>query len=618
MGESIRERTDVLIVGGGPAGLVSALFLSKLGISSIVLERNPVTDEHPKAHELNARSAEILREIGITDEDLAAEASPLSDGSRVMFCRRVNEEIGRIDLMADPERAEKYRRHLRSELPYFNLSQSEFEKILVERVQRAPLAELRFQHKWESMEAGSEHVVSQIRCEQTGEAYEVESRYVIAANGASSPCRRAVGIEMEGPAEIQNFMNAYFQLNLRDHVEVPAKLYWILHPTCTGAFIAHHIDKRWVYAVPLYTPYDTAEDYPPEVLKDRIRKALNYEGDVEITSTTTWRMSAQIAQRYREGCVFLVGDSAHRFPPTGGLGMNTGIPDAQNLCWKLAEVMKGRASDALLDTYEAERRPVAQRNCEESRLNYEKVFEVFEAMGLSGSAPETLAKVVGNRAGRLLPASVRRAVRNFISWPADFLVRRSINNPAVKERVGRAIDDQIGHFDRLGLDIGYCYEKGAVISDGSHPPALENEVADYAPSCVPGVRLPHVWLERDGELCSTHDLLAFGRFTLITNTTDEDWSGAARHTSQRFGVEIKTVNVGHAVIDREGEWARISELESGGAVLVRPDGHVAWRTKVACEDPSETLGSILGSLLGREPARATAEQPAGVCSPAAT
>ena len=593
-----RELTDVLIVGGGPAGLVSGLLLAKLGVSSVILERNAQTDEHPKAHELNARSVEILSALDISEADLAKEASPLSDGSRVLFCRRINEEIGRIDLLADPERAKKYRQHLRSHLPYFNLSQSEFEKILVARAEREPRVDLRFRHRWESMDPGANTDVSRIADDETKETYAIESRVVIAADGASSPCRRALGIEMEGPVEIQNFVNAYFQLNLRAHIDTPAKLYWIFHPKYMGAFIAHHIEKRWVYAVPIFAPYESADDYPPEVLANRIRGALDYDGDVEIVSTSTWRMTAQVAQAFRAGRVFLVGDAAHRFPPTGGLGMNTGIADAHNLCWKLAAVLREHASDALLDTYESERRPIALRNCEESHRNFDKMFDVIESVGLHPSGPEWLARVTGNRIVRMLPAAIRRILRNVISFPADLLVRRAINNPRVNSRVGKSIADQIGHFDRLGLDIGYRYASGALIQDETEIADDPNGVTEYTPSCNPGARLPHVWLRRDGADISSHDLLGLDAFTLIINGPAADWHEAAVSVGNASGINIKTVAIGCDLADSDGQWRAIADLNPGGAILVRPDGHIAWRTNGPVQSAAETLTRVFKQLMG--------------------
>ena len=383
---------DVLIVGGGPAGITTALCLAARGVSSLVVERNAAISEHPKAHELNTRSIEILNELGITIDELAREASPDSDGSRILFCKSINEEFGRIDLLSEQGSAQKYKRHFRSEKPYLNLSQVEFEKVLARHAENEPRIEVKFGREWRSFETASEgeeaaagSVVSVIRDRKTGKEQRVRSRFVIAADGAASPIRKALGIEMEGPAQLQDFINVYFEHDLRPQVATPAKLYWILHPAAPGAFIAHHMEKRWTYNMPIATPWESREDYPEEILRERIVTALGFDPGIEIKSVSYWRMTVQIAEKYAKGRVFLVGDSAHRFPPTGGLGMNTGIADAHNLAWKLATVLRQGAPPRLLDSYELERKPVAERNAEESAANFDKIFEVLEAF--SSAAP---------------------------------------------------------------------------------------------------------------------------------------------------------------------------------------------------------------------------------------
>ncbi len=586
-----RRDVPVLIVGAGPAGMVSALCLAARGVSTLVVERQKGVNEHPKAHELNARSIEILNALGITDDQLAEEASPESDGSRILFCKSINEEFGRIDLLADGACARKYERHFRSARPYLNLSQTELERVLARRVEEEPLIEVLCEHEWQSCVQRDARVFSEVRRSSDDEVFEIESRYLLGADGAGSPVRKFVGIEMEGPEKLQDFINVYFEHGLRDLVETPAKLYWILHPAAPGAFIAHHLDKRWTYNMPLATPWEQREDYTEEVLRERICTALGFDPGIEIKSVSYWRMTVQIADRYREGNVFLVGDSCHRFPPTGGLGMNTGIADAHNLAWKLAAVLDGTAEASLLDSYEAERRPVAQRNAHESATNYQKIFEVIEAFGLSRDGLTMTAKLTSSRLFRVLPRFLRRLVLGSVRFPAHRLLGRFHSNPKVRDRIRAAIENQLGHFDRIGLDIGYVYQRGALFP--SREGDAEYSVTEYEPSSIPGSRFPHVSLNGSPDGASSHDLIDYSSFALITGTRG-DWPSMVEQLSPDLLRQLKVVSLD----ELEAEPAARDELRSlcrlgdGGALLIRPDGHVAWRGESASPDSLRSLEEV--------------------------
>jgi len=246
--------------------------------------------------------------------------------------------------------------------------------------------------------------------------------------------------------------------------------------------------------------------------------------------------------------VFLVGDSAHRFPPSGGLGLNTGVQDAHNLAWKLAWVERGLAAPALLDTYEAERRPVAQNNAEQSFVNAMKILEAFMAL----SSTDDLAHM-----------------RNVIA-------------------------DQQDHFDMIGLQLGFSYEEGAVVADGSTPPVRANPVRDFVPTSRPGARLPHAWIERDGARQSTLDLLARDGLTLITGSRGQVWAEVAARVASPT---VHCLVAGRDFSDVDGAWQRVCEIEPDGALLVRPDQHVAWRTRRAPSDPAAALAAVVEQVL---------------------
>ncbi len=589
------KKTEILVIGAGPSGMVSALCLAKLGVSTIIVERNAGVNEHPKGHELNARSIEILEELGVSNEELTKEASPFSDGARILFCQTINEEYGRIDLHENEARRAKYEQHLKSKTPYLNLSQTELEKILLRKVNENPLIELLYQHQWQSLAQDGTSVKSEILDRQKETTFNIESQYVLAADGAGSQCRKFVNIPFIGPDKVDDFVSAYFEHNLRDHIQTPAKLFWMLNPEAAGTFIAHHIEKRWVYMFPIYLDYEKKETFTKTFLENRIKKALGDQSiDIDVKSINYWRMSAQIAETYRMKRVILVGDAAHRFPPTGGLGMNTGIADAHNIAWKIQAVIQGWANQRFLDTYETERKPIAKQNCEESLFNYHKILGVLEAFGLDRDGLKKLAKFKNTPPITWLPSTWVNKIVSIGAKMAYKKMNKFHVNTAIKEKVLTTIADQIAHFDRIGLDIGYSYEQGAIIPDGTDLEVPKDKVTQYIPSARPGSRFPHIDFQKNTFPATSHDLLDYRFFTLLRNANGGQWETALGQFSNIIQQKIKVVRLDKLGLSDKvyEELIALCGIDQTGALLIRPDGHVAWRTKALKGKPTVELQRV--------------------------
>jgi 2-polyprenyl-6-methoxyphenol hydroxylase-like FAD-dependent oxidoreductase len=548
----------VLIVGGGPVGTTAAILLARQGVASLVVERRASVQPAPAAHVVNARTLEILRAAGVDRAAIAAACQDPSDAGRVRFVMTLaGEELGSLPFERQGEDVLAL-----TPTPLRNLSQHRLEPILVDHLRKQAGASLRTAHEWVAAEQDDRGVTSRIRDLDTGRSFEVRSRWLLAADGAGSRVRKALGIDPIGPPRLASFVMIHFEARLRPLVGGrPGVLYFTYDPTARGVFVAHDVDSTWVFMQPWDPERESPDDYTEERCAAIVRRAMGTSAvDFAIRTLSTWHMSAQVAERYREGRAFLVGDAAHRFPPTGGLGLNTGVQDAHNLAWKLAAVEAGWAPADLLDSYEVERRPVARENADVSARNAAQMLEVVRALGPAGD---------GER------GDVRAAIAN-----------------------------QAEHFDMLGLQLGFQYERGALVPDGSARPAVGNPVREFVPCGRPGARLPHAWTVRGGERVSTLDLLPPDRFTLIAGPAGAAWvEAAAAISTPPAAAAISTpplhvLAIGRDVADPGGAWLALLGIGNEGALLVRPDQHVAWRSARGAANPRDALRSALARSVG--------------------
>jgi 2-polyprenyl-6-methoxyphenol hydroxylase-like FAD-dependent oxidoreductase len=528
----------ILIVGAGPVGLLGGQMLGKRSIPALIVEKHARRLEAPKAHALNPRSLEICAAAGLSMDRIHHAATPAHEGMRV----RMVETIAKGDIGSLPyERQDDAVREV-TPWPLINIAQPRFEEIVEASVADLPGIEIRRGLEWLACDELDGVIVSRLKDRETGKELRLRSRYLIGADGAGSAVRDGLGISMDGPEGLQTNMMIHFEADLRHFVgDRPAILYFLFGPGPNGVLIAYDVGKTWVLMSPC-KPDDTPESFAEDVCRKLVEAALGASiPQLKIMGARQWVMSAQVARTYRSGNAFLAGDAGHRFPPTGGLGLNTGVADIDNLCWKIAAVEEGWANPGILDSYEPERRTVAQTNMQQSLVNAMRMMSVFQALGYAPGAP---------------------------CDPADF--GRRLSDPVSRVAVDAAIADQKDHFDSLRLQLGYAY--GDALSDDAMLP-----VSQFVPKAVPGARLPHIAL-RDGR--STLDLAGTNGFVLLCGLKAEAWKPIAN--ACRAPIAILTEGADFEAA--HGSWSAHMGLEPTGALLVRPDGHLLGVYKTAATE----------------------------------
>ncbi len=580
----------VVIVGAGPAGATAALLLAQHGIDTLVIERRMSPSPHPAAHVLSTRTLEVFRELGLEHDvrRLSSRIYELRDG--IYATSLTGPELGRLTIY-DPESAEARLLETLSPTRAANLSQPVLGQLLWDRLDACPRVEFRRGIVYRNHRETSDGVEVRFAGPDRDDEGVATGRYLIAADGAGSSVRHACGLEMPGPV-LQHVISVHFSADLRPYLwSRRGPVIFTFTPRGIGILIVHSSPGEFVFQIPYFPPVQRLEDFTADDCRRRIRDALGDNGlAVDVHSVQSWAMTAQVANHYRKGPTFLVGDAAHRFPPTGGLGLNTGVHDAHNLAWKLAWEISGRAPASLLDTYEAERRPVGIANTEHSVKNFDGLMDVFDALGIPRSGMRAMRSLAESRPMAALPRSAsRRILAALMAVALQRIVLAASPGrigARIRHRVGEVIHHQGPHYRTWGLDLGVRYRRGFL--DGADDSGDVGDVEFYTPVVRVGGRLPHAWVRHNGARVSTLDLAARDTLTVLTTAHHESsWRDAQRAEGHPLTV------VG---VDFAGCGEPLSSMAAGQALLLRPDHHIAAVLDPTTDGYRHALRSALDHL----------------------
>lgn len=591
-------QVPVIIVGGGGSGLTASLALSDLGVESLLVERHPSTSVQPKAHILNARTMEIFAHHKVAEE-IYREGSPQENcgamvwlsslGGDAPYDRKV---LYRTSAYGGGELAGRYAKA--SAQPHANLGQRWLEPLLRRHAEeRSKAGALLFHHELLDLIEDESGVTASVLDRGSGRTFRIRALYVVAADGGKT-VGQLRNITMEGTPTFLEWINLHVRSDFSPFIPYDDAVVNRISSLSDDGTLEHcgvvpmgprywgRHSQEWTLMFSRPPSTRGAADLDDETIVKMVRSTLKLpnDHDMQIESISRWPVEGTVAREFRSGRVFLVGDAAHRHPPSGALGLNTGVQDAHNLAWKLALVLGGQADEALLDSYEPERRPVAQRVVERA------VYSLFNQIAFTAAT----GVVHGAR-----PEWNRAQMTALFSNTPDGETRRAV--------LREYFDTNRITTAHLGLEMGYDYsDAGFVTPDRTPLPQADPLGLEYHQTARPGSRLPHAWLSHGDGLVATHQLhTAPGSFLLFAGVRGAAWQEAARSLSRHYGVRIDTYAVGapNQPDDADGQWRRLRGYDEDGAVLVRPDGFVTARQMSRCDNPSRMLEAALVKALGR-------------------
>lgn len=570
--------TDVLVVGTGPTGATCALALATYGVRVHVVERFNWLADTPRAHITNQRALEVLRDLGV-QEEVAKYATPWELMGDTLFATSLaGPEIARLRTWGTGD--DRHGDYLMgSPCPLLDIPQHHLEPLLVKNA-AARGASLSFNTEYLGHEQDDDGVTARLQDRTTGRTYEVRAQYLVGADGARSRIVEELGLPLEGHLARAGRAYVQFRADLSRYVaHRPSILYWFLTPAVEFGEIGMGLLRAvrpwdawiagWGFDMSRGEP-DFATEAP-----DKIRAFVgDPEIELEIEAASTWYVNQAYATTYASGRVFCGGDAVHRHPPSSGLGSNTSIQDAFNLAWKLAYVVKGYGDPSLLDSYSDERVPVGTQVVEranQSRLDYAPLNECFRTEGEPDPVAAGLAK---------------------LRDPGP-------DGVAVREALRQALELKDYEFNAQGVELNQRYRSSAVLAEAEPEEWRVDPQLHLQATTRPGAKIPHAWLvDEGGHRVSTLDVVGKGMFSVVTGLAGRAWVEAVARLDLPFLRPVVIGEEDHQ--DLYCNWARVREVHEAGALLVRPDGHVAWRHAEATWDPdtaSERLRDALEALL---------------------
>ena len=575
--------TDVLVVGTGPMGAGAALALATYGIRVHVVSRENWVADTPRAHITNQRAVEVLRDLGVQDE-ATRQATPWELMSEMTFMTSLaGDELARNRVVGTgDDRVSDYLQG--SPCPYLDIPQLYLEPVLVKNA-AARGASIAFNTEYLEHVQDDEGVTVMVQDRLSGRRYGIRARYLVGGDGARSRIVEQLGLPLEG--HLARAATAYvrFKADLSRYMaHRPGIITWFVTPAAAFGEIGlgmlrvvrpwHTWIAGWGYDMAAGEP-----DFSETAVLAKIRSFVGDPGlDVDVEATTTWLVNQAYATSYAHGRVLCGGDAVHRHPPSSGLGSNTSIQDAFNLAWKLAYVLRGHADPSLLRTYSEERAPIGKQvvlRANQSRLDYAVLNAAFRAEEGPDPVGATVAKLRD-------------------PGPAGVAARQSLMD---------ALEFKQDEFNSQGVDMNQRYASSAILPEpGGHEERWARDPEVYLQATTrPGAKIPHAWLVDDrGGRISTLDVTGKGMFSLVTGLAGQAWVEAVRRLDLAY---LRAVAIGErSTADPYFAWARIREIDEAGALLVRPDGFVAWRQASAVWDVGEALAQLqdaLSSLLGK-------------------